>query len=99
MKRSLLLTLLVVALALPLSASQFIELSFDTVVRESDFVVRATVGPVTSAWDDSGEVIFSRAPLYVKNYMSGDGPEVLMLKEVGGTVDGYTQEAVGFPAI
>ena len=27
------------------------------------------------------------------------GPDTLVVREVGGTVDGYTQEAIGFPAI
>ncbi|HEV7922618.1 MAG TPA: hypothetical protein VGR02_17680 [Thermoanaerobaculia bacterium] len=99
-RRSLVLSLLLLAaMAVPMSASQFIELPFDQVARDATLVVRATVGPVTSAWDDAHEVIFSTARVEVKHYLAGDGPNVLMLREVGGTVDGYTQEAVGFPTL
>lgn len=99
-RRSLVLSfLLIAALALPMSASQFIELPFDQVAREATLVVRGTVGPVTSAWNDDHDVIFSYAPIQVKQYLAGDGPSVLMLREVGGTVEGYTQVAVGFPTL
>jgi hypothetical protein len=99
-RRSLILTfLLVTALAMPLSASQFVQLPFDTVARETGVVVRGTLGPVTSAWDDQHQVIFSYAPITVSRYFAGQGPEVLMVREIGGTVGDYTQEAIGFPAL
>lgn len=99
-RRSLVLSsLLLVALALPLSASQFAPVDFDVLARNAKVVVRATVGPVTSSWDDSREMIFSYANLNVDRYLAGKGPEVLRIREVGGTVGNYTQEAVGFPAL
>jgi hypothetical protein len=100
-RRSLAVSLLLVAaMALPLSASQFIELPFDQVARNATLVVRGTVtGPVTSAWNDSHDVIFSYATVRVNRFVAGDGPELLVVREVGGTVDGYTQEAIGFPML
>ena len=92
-------SMLVLALALPLSASQFVPMEFDKLARSSKMVVRATVGPVTSAWNDSRDVIFSYANLEVHRYLAGNGPNVLRLREVGGTVGNYTQEAVGFPTL
>lgn len=98
--RSLSVMLLVLAIALPLSASQFIELPFDQVAREAKYVVRASVVDTWSAWDDAHEVIYTYATLRVSRYFGeATGPDVLMVREVGGTVDGYTQEAIGFPAI
>ena len=94
-----LLFLLIAAVAIPASASQFIQLPFDQVAREATVVVRGTVGPVSSAWNDDHDVIFSYAPIEVKQYIAGEGPSVLMLREVGGTVSGYTQVAVGFPTL
>lgn len=91
--------LLLAAMALPMSASQFIDVPFDQLAREATVVVRAKVGPVTSAWDDAHEVIFSTARIEVKHYLAGTGPNVLMLREVGGTVDGYTMDAIGFPTL
>jgi hypothetical protein len=92
--------LLTAAIALPLSASQFIELPFDNVARDATLVVRGTVtGPVTSSWNDAHDVIFSYATIRVNRYVAGEGSQELVVREVGGTVDGYTQEAIGFPML
>lgn len=99
-RRSLVPALLLLALALPVSASQFVELSFDRVAREATYIVRGTVENTWSAWDDSHEVIFTYATIRVSRYFGeATGPDTLVVREVGGTVDGYTQEAIGFPAI
>src|SRR6185295_2072896 len=100
MRRSLVLAGLLLALAVPLSASQFIDLPFDQVASESQYIVRATVSNTWSAWDSAHEVIYTYATLNVSRYF-GDtrGPATLVVREVGGTVDGYTMEAIGFPAI
>ena len=100
-RRSLsLATLLVVLSAFPLAASQFIDVPFERVARESSVIVRGTVESTYSAWDSAHEVIFTYATVRVDRYF-GDttGPDTLLVREVGGTVDGYTQEAIGFPAI
>lgn len=99
-RRSLILTGLLLVLALPLSASQFIQLDFDQIATESKYIVRGTIDQTWSAWDDAHEVIFTYATVRVSRYFGETtGPDVLVVREVGGTVDGYTQEAVGFPAI
>jgi hypothetical protein len=98
--RILSLVLVLVALALPLSASQFVDLPFDQVARESKFIVRGEVIDTWAAWDDAREVIFTYATVRVTRYFGEtSGPDTLVVREVGGTVDGYTQEAIGFPAI
>jgi hypothetical protein len=101
MRRSLsLVTLLLLVSALPVSASQFIDLPFDQVAREASLVVRGSVENTWSAWDDSHEVIFTYATVRVSRYFGETtGPDTLVVREVGGTVDGYTQEAIGFPVI
>ena len=94
------LGLLLVALALPLSASQFIQLPFDQVARESALIVRGNVVNVWSAWDDAHEVIFTYATVRVTRYFGeATGPDTLIVREAGGIVDGYAQEAIGFPEI
>ena len=99
-RRALILVGMLLVLAVPLSASQFVELSFDQVANESNLIVRGTVESTFAAWDDAHEVIFTYATVRVNRYF-GDatGPETLVVREVGGTVDGYTQEAIGFPVI
>ena len=100
MRRTLSLVTLLLVASLPLSASQFIQQPFDLVARESSYVVRGTVENTWSAWDDAHEVIFTYATVRVSRYFGETtGPDVLVVREVGGTVDGYTQEAIGFPAI
>lgn len=96
---SLLVVTLAVVLALPALGSQFLQLPFDTVARNATLIVRGTVGPVTSAWDDDHRIIYSYAALSVDGYLAGHGPDTLMIREVGGTVEGYTQVAIGFPAL
>jgi hypothetical protein len=100
-RRSLsLITLLLIVSTLPLSASQFAAMSFDQVARESTFIVRGAVQNTWSAWDDAHEVIYTYATVRVSRYFGeATGPDTLVLREVGGTVDGYVMEAVGFPAI
>lgn len=95
-----LIGLALLALATPLAASQWVQLSFDQVARESRFVVRGTVENTWSAWDDSKEVIFTYATVRVHRYFGETtGPDTLVVREAGGMVDGYVQEAIGFPEI
>ena len=100
-RRSLsLATLFLLVAVFPLSASQFIEMPFDQVARESALIVRATVGETWSAWDADRQVIYTYATVRVNRYFGeATGPDTLLVREVGGTVDGYTQEAIGFPMI
>ena len=98
--RILSLVLVVAALAVPLSASQFVDLPFDQVARESKFVVRGHVIDTWSNWDEAREVIYTYATVRVTRYFGeASGPDTLVVREVGGTVDGYTQEAIGFPEL
>ncbi len=95
-----LIALLLIVSAMPLSASQFIDQSFEQVARDATYVVRGSVIDTWSAWDDAHEVIYTYATLRISRYFGEiTGPDTLVVREVGGTVDGYTQEAVGFPAI
>ena len=100
-RRSLSLVVLVMVLsALPLSASQFIEMPFDKVAREATLVVQGTIGETFSRWDDAHEVIYTYATVNVSRYFGeSTGPDTVLIREVGGTVDGYTMEAIGFPTI
>ncbi|MEA2490542.1 MAG: hypothetical protein QOH21_2334 [Acidobacteriota bacterium] len=99
-RRSLAFALLLVALALPLSASQFVTLPFDQVAREATYVVRGTLGATWSAWDDAHQVIYTYSTVRVNRYFGETtGPDTLIVREVGGRADGYTQEAIGFPVL
>jgi hypothetical protein len=100
MSTRLLYLFLVLAMALPAAASQFLDVPFDETVRGTSAIVRGTVvGPVTSAWDPSGEVIYSYATVRIDEYLTGSGPLEIRIREVGGTVGDYTQQAIGFPEL
>jgi hypothetical protein len=64
-RRSLIVMGLLLVLAVPLSASQFITLSFDQVARESTYIVRGNIEKTWSRWDDAHEVIFTYAMVRV----------------------------------
>lgn len=95
-----LIAFVLIVSAVPLAASQFIDQSFDQVARDASYVVRGSVVDTWSAWNDTHDVIFTYATIRVSRYFGERaGPDTLLVREVGGTVDGYTQEAIGFPAI
>lgn len=100
MLRRLMPVLVLLAASVPLSASQFIQLPFDQVAREATLIVRGQVVGVYSAWNDAHDTIFSYATVRVQRYIGETtGPDVLMVREAGGTVGGYTQQAIGFPEL
>lgn len=99
-RRSLTLVALLLVVAIPMSASQFADVPFDQLARGSKYIVRATVVDTFSTWDASREVIFTYATLRVNRYFGETtGPDTLVVRNVGGTVDGLTQMAVGFPEL
>jgi hypothetical protein len=100
-RRSLsLIALLLLVSAMPLSASQFIEQDFGSVAASAKYAVRGQVVDTWTAWDDAHEVIYTYATLRVTRYFGEvTGPDTLVVREVGGTVGDYVQEAIGFPVI
>ena len=99
-RRSLSLVLLLIVSALPLSASQFIDMPFDEVARGAKYVVRGTVIDTFATWDESREVIWTYATIRVSRYFGETtGPDTLVVRNAGGTVDGYSQQVIGFPEL
>jgi hypothetical protein len=100
MKRfvSLGMVALILALAIPAGASTFIALSKAQLVAESNAVVQGEVIKVEAFWTPSGRIIVSQAMLRVTDTIAGEAPTVVMLRTYGGTVDGFTVEAHGFPS-
>jgi hypothetical protein len=97
MKRLMSIGLLLVAVAVPLSASTFFKLSPRDLVRDSAAVVQGQVLKVSSFWDASGRVIVTEAQIQVEEKIFGNAPSVVVVRTFGGTVNGYTVEAHGFP--
>lgn len=99
MKRFLCLGLFALALAaaVPAGASTFIAQSIDELVAASDAVVQGEVLQVHSYWNKSGRIIVTEALVRVTDTLAGKAPSVVILRTFGGTVEGYTVEAHGFP--
>jgi hypothetical protein len=66
-------------------------------VDGSAAVVQGEVLKVTSFWDRKGQVIISEALVQVEEKVFGEAPSVVVVRTWGGTVNGYTVEAHGFP--
>jgi len=97
MKRFLLSGLLALVVAVPASASTFLGLTTDQLVATSDAVVQGEVLQVHSFWNKSGRIIVTEAIVRVTETVAGKAPSVVVLRTFGGTVEGFTVEAHGFP--
>lgn len=97
MKRLMSIGLLLMAVAVPMSASTFFRMTPGELVRGSAAVIQGQVLKVSSFWDASGRVIVTEAQIQVEEKVFGNAPSVVVVRTFGGTVDGYTVEAQGFP--
>jgi len=93
------LLLSVAAPAGPAHATQFVPVSLKQLGMATEAVVRARVVSVESRWSDDGEVIVTYATLEVSRSLRGGlfAGERIVVKELGGSVDGFAVAAIGFP--
>jgi hypothetical protein len=99
MKRFVLLGVmaLMLALVVPAGASTFLAMSKAELVGQSDAVVQGEVVKIESFWAPSGRIIVTQAMVRVTETVAGEAPTVVMMRTFGGTVNGFTVEAHGFP--
>jgi hypothetical protein len=88
---------LMLALVVPAGASTFVAMSRQELVSQSDAVVQGRVLKVSSFWGQQGRVIMTEALVQVEEKIRGNAPSVVVVRTFGGTVNGYTVEAHGFP--
>lgn len=83
----------------PARATTVIAPDFEHLVSGADYVVRAVVKSVTSAYRDTpqGKAIFTKVELQVLETITGTPPSPLVLEMLGGTVDGRTMRVDGTP--
>jgi hypothetical protein len=89
--------LLAVGVALPARASTFAAMEMKDLVAASDAVARGRVVSVGSFWNEQHTLIVTEAVFEVEAPLVGTTPRYATLRTAGGTVDGYTVEASGFP--
>lgn len=99
MKRlvSAILVSMVVIAAGPAAASTFLAMERPALVAEADAVVQGRVLKVDAFWEPTGTVIVSEAMVEVEDSLFGRTPTVVIVRTFGGTVNGFTIEAHGFP--
>ncbi len=84
-------------LAAPASGSTFLHISRAELARKASAVVVGNVLSVESFWTRSGQIIVTEAMVEVEDAIVGEAPSVVIVRTFGGTVNGYTVEAHGFP--
>jgi len=98
MKRWCIATCLgLLAAGTPASGSTFLHVGREKLAVEAAAVVVGRVLDVSSFWSQSGRIIETEAMVAVDEVLVGESPTVAIVKTFGGTVDGYTVEAHGFP--
>lgn len=88
---------LVAAVAAPLSGSTFLHMSREELATQAGAVVVGEVLQVNSFWEPTGRIIVTEAMVAVEEVLLGEAPTVAVVRTFGGTVDGFTVEAHGFP--
>ena len=83
--------------ALPAGASTFLHVGRGELTARAEAVVVGDVLEVESFWSDDGRVILTEARVLVEEALVGEAPSVVLVRTFGGTVNGFTVEAHGFP--
>lgn len=97
LQTAVLAALSAVAAAPPVEASTFIAMSTSDLVKSSSAVVEGEVFSLASRWTADGRIIVTDASVRVWDTLAGKASEVVQVKTFGGTVDGFTVDAIGFP--
>ena len=84
-------------LAAPASGSTFLHMSRAELTEKASAVVVGNVLSVESFWTRSGRIIVTEAMVEVEDAVLGEAPSVVIVRTFGGTVNGFTVEAHGFP--
>lgn len=88
---------LAVLVAAPAFASTFVAMDQASLVAKSDAVVVGEVIQVQSFRDETGAAVVTEAMVKIHEALAGSPESVVVVRTFGGTVDGYTVVAHGFP--
>jgi len=81
----------------PVDASTFVAMSTSDLVQSSSAVIEGEVVSMESRWTRNRRIIVTDAVVRVWDVLGGKAPEIVHVKTFGGTVNGFTVEASGFP--
>jgi hypothetical protein len=81
------------------SASTFAPVSDGQLAREASDIVHGRIVDIETVWDLDGKAIWTHAFVEVASVMKGKlrRGALVEVKEIGGTLDGFTIKAFGFP--
>jgi hypothetical protein len=78
-------------------ASTFVAMTENELISQSDLVIQGEVINMRSHWSQSGRIIATDATVRVDEALIGDSPRVIQVRTIGGQVNDFVVEAVGFP--
>ncbi len=76
-----------------------VPLSIEDLTARSPTVVRATVKQRQSVWDDAHKRIYTLTELSVSEVIHGDAPTTVVVKTIGGQVEGIGMKVSGMPRL
>jgi hypothetical protein len=87
--------LLLLAVSGLLFATTVIPLGVESLTRMSTHVVEGKAVSSTSEWNADHTFIFTYTQFEVQKTLKGQAPNTVMVRQIGGTVDGITQKVAG----
>jgi hypothetical protein len=87
--------LLLLAVPLLLVATTVVPMGVEALTRASTHVVEARAMGSTSQWNSEHTFIFTYTRFEVTRTLKGQASNTIMVREIGGTVEGITQKVAG----
>jgi hypothetical protein len=78
-----------------LSATTIVPVSVERLTQESSHVVKAQASQSWSQWNPQHSLIFTYTRFQVAQCLKGQAPAAILVKQPGGSAEGYTQKVAG----
>jgi hypothetical protein len=78
-----------------LSATTIVPVSVERLTQESSHVVEAQASQSWSQWNPQHSLIFTYTKFQVERTLKGQAPATIVVKQPGGSAEGYTQKVAG----
>jgi hypothetical protein len=88
-------SLLLLAVPTLLFATTVVPMAVEALTRASTYVVEARSIGSTSQWNSEHTFIFTYTRFEVTRALKGQASNTIMVRQIGGTVDGITQKVAG----
>ena len=78
-----------------LSATTIVPVSVERLTQESSHIVEARASQSWSRWNPQHSLIFTYTRFQVARALKGQAPATIVVKQPGGSAEGYTQRVAG----